>query len=207
MTNRLAQAFASLRKRLKSQAGFSMSEMLAATAILVVLGSVVVTALPTAAQVVKRATYTSNADVLASSVNTALSDMLRYASLYVDEEGNVLTDAATASPLFKPASSYVDANGRSVEMGYLALVEGRVRIVPIVGGVDQAPTPVPRSTGIYTDFSVDEFHVDFVPDASATATSMVGVYEGTYTLVSNDGTFAKQVTFTCRPLTTETVPV
>ena len=189
----------------RAQSGFTLAELLAATAILIILGTMVVTVMPTSTQVVNRATYTANADVLASSVNTALADVLRYASLYTDAEGNVLFDPSTGSPYFKPASSYLDTNGNNVDMCFLSFDDGRIRLVPIVGGAMQASTPVPRSTGIYTDFNVTDFHVSFVPDASASVTAKPGVYECSYILESADGTFSKDCQFKCRPLTTETV--
>ena len=199
------RVISSVPGRRRARAGFTMAEMLAAMAILIVLGSVVVTMLPTAAQVVKRATYTSNSDVLASSVNTAITDVLRYANLYVDDEGTILTNPETGSPLFKPASSYVDATGSSVETAYLTCLDDRIRLVPLVGGAAQTPTPVPRSTGIYTDFKVTDFHLEFLPDQPPASGSVTGVYQGNYTLESNDGSYSKRFEFTCRPLTTETV--
>ena len=180
-----------------------MAEMLAAVAILVVLGSLVVASLPTAAQVVKRSTYNSNAQVLSTSINTALSDVLRYSQVYVDAEGQaLLSDAFT--PYIKPSSTFLDASGAQVERGYFTN-DGVIVLVSEVGGVAQAQTtPVPAATGIYTEFEVRDFWLDYRAQTDA-ENHFVGNarYVGGYTLYTRDGTFAKSYEFTCRPNTGE----
>ena len=187
----------------RNKRGFTLTELLAATAIMVVLGTMIVAALPSASFVVKHSMNTSNADVLSSSVNTAVQDILRYAQVYVDADGNVVR-AETGAPLIQPSSSYVDESGSNVKMAYLTFGP-TIQMASVVDGVQQGLTPVPRSSGIYTDFSIASFIIDFVPDADAAGTYQPGVYQGAYTIVSNDGTFTKEYTFSCRPLATEAV--
>ncbi len=192
-----------LRDKLRSKRGFTLTELLAATAIMVVLGSMIVAALPSASFVVKHSMNTSNADVLSSSLNTAVQDVLRYSQVYVDADGNV-ERAATGAPLIQPSSSYMDESGSNVKMAYLTF-DNTIQLASVVDGVDHGTTSVPRASGIYTDFSIASFVVDFVPDAEAGGSYQPGVYQGAYTVVSRDGSFTKEYTFSCRPLATEAV--
>ena len=68
-------------KKLKSNRGFTLVEMLVALAIVVMLSLMMSYGVSVGAAVQRESTFVAESDVLASTINTALGDVLRYASV------------------------------------------------------------------------------------------------------------------------------
>lgn len=72
-------------KKLKSNRGFTLVELLAALAIVVMMSLMMSVGVSVGASVQRESTFVAESDLLASTVNTALGDVLRYAKVRVVE--------------------------------------------------------------------------------------------------------------------------
>lgn len=68
-------------KKLKSKGGFTLVEMLVALAIVVMLSLMISVGTSIGAKVQREATFVAESDILASTINTALQDVLRFAEI------------------------------------------------------------------------------------------------------------------------------
>lgn len=69
------------RKKLKSKGGFTLIELLVALAIVVMLSLMISVGTSVGARVQRESTFVAESDILASTINTALQDVLRYAEI------------------------------------------------------------------------------------------------------------------------------
>ena len=173
------------RDNKRSQAGFTIMELLAALAILVILGTMVASAMVTASRVMTTGTAASNASVLEQSIETALSDTLRYASAHVP-----LGNSFAEDPVFDSDSAF-DYSGSAVRNGQLGVEEGKIALFTAAG-----TQFVPKAAGIYTDFVISDFKMFYDCDTN--------VYNGTYTISTANGSYTREGSFVCKTLVEET---
>lgn len=185
---RLVQAIKRVFSGVRKSAGFTMVELLAAMAILAVMGTLVASAMVTGSRVMATTTATSNASVLEQSINTALTDVLRYASVHANEGYGVEFNG----PIFD-SDSTLDVAGVPVRSGYLGVEDGRIVLVTSAGSVT-----IPKARGIYTDFYIRDADFELYYNTQS------NLFTGTYTLVGNDGLFERNCTFACKSLVEET---
>jgi len=79
-----------MKKKIKSQKGFTLIEMLAASLVLILLALILNTGLNTAMKSYRKMTAESETEVLLSSLTNTLSDELRYARDIVTKENGDL---------------------------------------------------------------------------------------------------------------------
>lgn len=176
------------RQNTRSTAGFTMVELLAAIAILAILGTLVASAMATGSRVMVTTTTASNASVLEQSIDTALTDVLRFASVHANEGYGEQFDGPTFD-----SDSTTDAAGAPVRGGYIGVEDGHIVLVTSAGSVS-----VPKSAGIYTDFTVRE------DDFTLQYNTASNLFTGSYTLVGSGGQYERTCTFACRTLVEET---
>ncbi len=71
-----------MRKKLKSKRGFTLVELLAALMIVVMMSVMMSVGVSVGAQVQRESAFVAQSDLLASSINTALGDVLRYSEVF-----------------------------------------------------------------------------------------------------------------------------
>lgn len=186
-----------------SERGFTLLELLVTLLIVVLLGVSLGVGIPAAVKVMHRSEAVSNAEVLSSALNTAIYDTLRFASVYVDEDGAVCTKRLVADdgtvytvPLFRN-DAFVDSAGNSLTNAYMAA--GKQIMLHedgVAGGRSECLTNL-VSPGTYTDYVVQDFRLSY--DVSS------AVFTGSYTIATKDVSYAEDVSFTCKSLLSETV--
>lgn len=172
------------RNATRYNAGFTIVELLAALAILTILGTMVASAMVTGSRVMTSTTATANAAVLEQSIETALSDVLRYASTHVPT-GSIMVD----DPEFD-SDSYYDYSGAVVRDGRIQIEDGKIALVTARG-----TQYVPKAAGIYTDFVITDFALSY--DCAA------NMFTASYVIASENGVFNRQCEFVCRSLVEE----
>ena len=148
--------------KLRCKRGFTVVELLAALLIVVLLGMVIAAGISVGTQVYRDSIFLSESDILKSTINITLSDVLRYATVVeTDGDGNVLT--------FNSANYNISGGGMELsEEGHLVYYE--------YAG-DTAHELVNR--GAYTTLTLTGFSVTY--DATT------GVFSGSYTIALGDG--------------------
>ena len=96
-------------KKLKSNRGFTLVEMLVALAIVVMLSLMISVGSSVGAQVQRESTFVAQSDVLASTINTALGDVLRYSTVTPAVEV-----AEGEEPTYEQESVLVDESGKKL---------------------------------------------------------------------------------------------
>lgn len=189
-------------RRLSDDKGFTLIELLVTLLILVVLCVGLASGIPAAVRVMKQSSMVSNADVLSSSLNTAACDVLRYSSVYVDASGNVQTKSLTENgeiytiPLIRN-DSFVDSAGNTLTEAYMTANKYVIlQEDAVFGGRSAAQTNL-VSAGTYTDFTVADFRLSYDVGSN--------VFTGSYTIQSKDGSYSKDITFSCKSVKSETV--
>ena len=172
-------------KNTRATAGFTLIELIAVLAILAVLGTMVTAAMVTGTRVMANSTAAANASVLEQSVQTALSDMLRYASARVPQGASSADDPSFDS------DSFYDATGSAVRNGRLGIEDGKIAL-STSGGSQY----VPKAAGIYTDFVVSDLKLSY--DCGT------NVFTATYTIAMPDGSFSREGMCVCKSLVEET---
>lgn len=77
-------------KRLRSKSGMTLVEMLAAVMIMALLAAGMSTGMTSGLRVYQEAGFESDSALLASNINTMMTDILRYSTDCKTEEGNIL---------------------------------------------------------------------------------------------------------------------
>jgi len=181
--------------------GFTLMEMLVTLLIVVLLGIALGVGIPAALKVMHQSTLASNAEVLSSSLDTAVADTLRYSSVYVDDAGVVQTvsrsdaDGSYTVPLMRN-DSFVDSAGNHLTDAYM-IADDRIilREDAVPSGRSECVTNL-VSVGSYTDFTITGFRLAY--------DSASNVFTGSYTIQSKDYGFSRYVEFSCRSLADET---
>lgn len=84
-----------MRIKLRAKQGFTLSEMLVATAIVALIGMALAVGIPTALRVQRAAAVSSEASALCSTLTTALADELRYVSSITQDGSDIVFDSPT----------------------------------------------------------------------------------------------------------------
>lgn len=161
-------------KKLRKSQGFTLVETIVSLAILVMLISVISVGVNTAMKAYESVTFTSESDLLSSTIQTALADILRYA-VYNEEEGEVV----------------ITNESYGISKGSFFLENGRVMVN--MGGAGEggmADTFFLVNDGVYTSMKITEFKVTYEE----------GLFSGEYVIESNSGKFTKKKEFAFRTL-------
>lgn len=172
-----------MRKKLKSKRGFTLVEMLAALLVVVMMSLMMSVGASVGAQVQREATFVAESDILASTLNTAVGDMLRYSVIKpvddVDTTNAMTTEDESGvkkSCLFDNDSygivggkillnSYTDSKGRVADR--VAVFYQKTELIEDpVTHVKEPSAPVDKthylvSHGIYTTLIVKNFKVEY----------------------------------------------
>jgi len=157
-----------MKKKLRSGKGFSLVELLACLLILALLAVMVSSSVTAAVRVYQKSVYASESEALGSTVNTAMSDILRYAKYVGQNSRNEL--------VFTNAAYGVNNSGH-----FLLDDKGYVCYVPYEGA-DETEQKKLINSGAYTSLYLEKLKVVFVRDAAG---GDRGVFKITYTIRSH----------------------
>jgi len=151
----------------RKKGGFSLVELLAALLIMALLAVLVSTSVNAAVVSYRKNVFVSESEVLASTVNTAMSDILCYAK-YVTENNN-------------HEVVFINANYQIVVGGHFFLNNGYICYLPYEG--DPTDKTMLVSSGAYTSLYIKDLSVEFQKD-SADEKSYSGIFNVSYTICS-----------------------
>ena len=177
-------------KKIQAKRGFTLIETLAALLITVMLSLIVATGISSAANAYRRAVFVSESEVLSSTINTALADLLRFAYNIKEDvtgEGNYYTFDNASYKLYN--AHFILETEENSGLTYIAFVHDS-------GDVDDEGKPVPYSLcslGAYTSMTITDFQLDYSPETTT--------FKGSYTLMSRSNTsFKKTIQFTYKSI-------
>lgn len=169
-----------ITKKLKSSKGFSLLETLVALIIVLLVASCVTIGISASNRVYKRSLFVSESDITASTIDIALSDVLRYAyNVNLNEDTNLLS--------FSNKNYSIDGGHFVIKQGFLYIntTEGMSddeigeHLKPLIGG------------STYTASKMTDFQLNYND----------GEFTGSYTLQSNLYTdLSKTFTFSFRTI-------
>ena len=107
-----------MRRKLRSKGGFTLTELLTAVAILGLIAAALEVGLPTAVRAYRQVTASAEAQVLCSTLSTAIADELRYAAAPRENGGAAQFDSAAFG---RNVSFGTDGSGK-ITIGGLPLV-------------------------------------------------------------------------------------
>ncbi|MEG2176816.1 MAG: type II secretion system protein [Oscillibacter sp.] len=152
--------------------GFTLTETLAAVLILTLLTGVIAVGISAAVRAKTQLLFTSESDLLAATLNTALGDVLHYATEPVTEDKTV---------------SFTNANYGVLHGQLLCDAEsGKLYLQPSAAPGDRFTLV---SDGAYTNLKVSDFQLAYAD----------GLFTGSYTITGGDEQ-AKTIPFYFRPL-------
>ncbi len=109
-----------MNRKLHSQKGFTLTEALVAVAILGLIGVALAVGIPTAVRVYRSVTLNAEANVLCSTLSTAIADELRFAEKIAEDGDTVRFRSAT----FGPDVSFDDTDGQ-IQIGEKGLLSAK----------------------------------------------------------------------------------
>ncbi len=168
-------------KNQRKSAGFTLVETLVSLVILVMLISVVSVGVDTAMRAYRSITFASESDLLSSTIQASLSDILRFA---VCEEGDPEADGAEFS---------ITNESYGMSKGSLFLDNENGRIMVNLGGASEHgsdDTFFLVNDGAYTSMKITSFTIRYEN----------GLFSGSYTIESANGQFTKTKDYTFRTL-------
>lgn len=173
--------FERIRKKLNNSRGFSLTELLVAVAILMLLGVAVTVMVSTGLKVYNDSLYISESRSVQDTINSALSDFLRFASIDSTCEKSASPDADGNYKLTKGeflSSSNAKCSLKLNNAGYIILSNA------------STDTPI-LNMGSYAGMYADDFELLFNPDSK--------IFTCKYTLIDkNDNTLP--VSYTVRTI-------
>ncbi len=153
--------------------GFSLLESMAALLIISILTVGITTGVNAASKIYQQSLFVSEGDILAATVDTALSDVLRFSSEISEEDGVV---------------SFTNAN-YSVKKGHLLSESGWLYLN--LRGEEDAPLVLLLNNGVYSSMEINSFQLSYAE----------GVFSGSYEIKSKkDDTLVKKYAFHFRTL-------
>lgn len=187
--------FKRLIKKIKSNKGYTMIEMLTATIIVILISVMISTGVSVGVRVQKESTFVSNSDMLSGILNTAISDMVRYAECnYTDADIDGGTGLVTGNVKFTN-SEYAIRQGYFFldDDGLLAITKNGIDPEYVPDSVDTSAETAEIgyliSRGTYSGLKIKDFVMTYNPTND--------VFAGTYTIFSSEGSsLKKDVTFT-----------
>lgn len=166
-------------RKLKQKKGFTLIEMLACTVTLILIGLICSTGMNLATMSLRESTFESDSQMLESTLNMYLSDILRYSSeVKSDTDGTVIS--------FTSDAYYIDEGNFVIEDGYLfctstLALEGTKGIMI-------------ANEGVYANtLFIKEFALEY--------DSAKGVFTGSYVIASNVTDSTKTCEFSFRKIT------
>jgi prepilin-type N-terminal cleavage/methylation domain-containing protein len=136
-------------RKLCNRKGFSLFESIVALLIISLLTIAIATGVKTAASVYKKSLFLSESDVLAATVDIALSDVLRFSTNITEEvDGTV---------------QFTNAN-YSVRNGHFLLKDGWLYLNLTdekADDAEDAPLAALLNGGIYTSMKIDSYRLDY----------------------------------------------
>lgn len=160
--------------KLRKKKGFTLVETVVVTLIVAMLSALLVTGIGTAIRIRSNELFASESELLASTLNTALGDVLHYSSYDGDEAG---------VPTFTNP-------GYGIFSGYLLVEDGRILISDRPASDSGAALLTLTGGGAYTDLSVTSFTMSYEN----------GIYTGSYDIQGSSPNQQKTITFAFRPI-------
>lgn len=157
----------------RARRGFTLTETLVAVLILTLLTGAISVGISTAVKAKSQLLFTSESDLLASTLHIALGDVLHYA-----------TDPATDAG---GAVSFTNLN-YGVVQGHLLESEGKLYLSTAADAAATRLTLV--SDGAYTGLKISAFSLTYAD----------GLFTGQYTITGGDAALTKTVPFVFQPL-------
>ena len=168
-------------KNQRKSSGFTLVETLVSLVILVMLISVVSVGVDTAMRAYQSITFASESDLLSSTIQSALSDILRFA---VCEEGEAGEDSGQLS---------ITNESYGLSKGSLFLDNDNGRIMVNSGGTlehEGGDTFFLVNDGAYTSMKISNFTLKYEN----------GLFSGSYTIESANGRLMKTKDYAFRTL-------
>jgi len=163
--------------KLHDNKGFTLVEALAAVLAVILLAAILAVSLSAATQVFRKSVFVSESEILAASLNTELSNILRYSKGSVDGEGTVRI--ANASYMAEDAYFVVD--------DYVYLHEDAI------DGTQDASSINLINRGAYTSLVIKDFLLQY--------NVTTHVYTGSYRIqMKDDPSLSKDVMFSFKSL-------
>lgn len=161
----------------RKKQGFTLTETLAAVLILILLTGVIALGTSAASRMYSGLVFASESDLLSSTLNTALGDVLHYATDVEIEEELV--------------SAFTNKN-YGVVRGHLLCTGGKLYLntADTADDAEGATLLTLVSDGAYTSLQVRDFSIGYAD----------GLFTGGYTIVGGDETLQKPITFAFRAL-------
>ena len=160
--------------KLRKKKGFTLVETVVVTLIVAMLSALLVTGIGTAIRIRSNELFASESELLASTLNTALGDVLHYSSYDGDEAG---------VPTFTNP-------GYGIFSGYLLVEDGRILISDRPASDSGAVLLTLTGGGAYTDLSVTSFTMSYENE----------IYTGSYDIQGSSPNQQKTITFAFRPI-------
>lgn len=164
-----------LKAQLKKSAGFTLIEMIVAVAILVLISTAMTSGLIIATRSYRESVFQSDSEILCDTINTALSDVLRYAVFTtVTDEGGV---------------QFSNDQYNILSDGHFTEQDGRIYIDT---GGDTSERLLLLNTGAYVGLLVTGFALQYDDSTHS--------YSGTYVISTTDGSLTKDCAFIYKSL-------
>jgi len=164
--------------KLRTKRGFSLLESLITLTIVLIITVCVTIGISASNRLYRKSLFSSESEILSSTIDIALSDILRYSTNVINTDGNI---------------SFSNSN-YSVVNGHLLVKDGRIYINVSDENPDDVMGPYLKTivgNSTYTTIDASELTLDYSD----------GVYTGSYTLTSNfDTSLSKTFDFTFRTL-------
>ena len=173
-----------MKKRIKK--GFTFTETLVALLIVALLSAVVLTGIRSAWSVHDDALFSSESEILASTINTALGDVLHYSSY--ERNGSTATGSIVK----------ISNQNYGILRGSLEVDDGKLYIK--VSDDEQSSKLVLISDGAYTNISVTSFRLSYMAYDGGSVPK--GTFYGSYTLTGAGGQ-TKEIQYAFQPINTE----
>lgn len=159
-------------KKLKKQSGFTLVEMLACTITLVLIAGICATGMQVAVRSYYASIFESNSQMLESTLDLYLKDILRYASNV--EVGEVDAESQTCEVLGLSNPSYQMVGGM-ISVGTSGESEGRMVVYDRAEGVEGRNEVLLIGKNVYADtLYIDSLSVRYNVNTKC--------FEGTYTI-------------------------
>lgn len=186
-------------KKVQSNKGYTLVELLTALIIVVLISMMISTGVTVGLRVQKESIFVANSDMLAGTLNTALSDVLRYSVCDFTNPDDLNIDGLVENPKFTNKEY-------SIKKGYL-YVDDNGHMAVSKNGVDPSYVPDPDdpadpgpdigylvSDGVYSKkLIIEDFELTYDP--------VKKIYSGRYKIQqSNADNYNKSVSFTYRSI-------
>lgn len=158
-------------KKLTKKKGFTLTEMLVALLIMILLTGVIMIGIQAGSEIYRNSLFESESETMASTVNMALSDILRYASC-----------GSTQTPVSFTNSGY------DIQSGHFLTEDGRIYITER-SEEDEGKLALLNEKS-YSSLKIQDFSIQYDDN----------VYTGSYIITDKNKKNTKTVNFTFRTL-------